>query len=75
MPLHETEKEFWRILQEYNDDVVVQYGADIHSSSQGSGFPTYRRLENLVGTAKDLEEAKMYANSPWNLNVLPLLDK
>lgn len=69
------EYEFWRILQEYNDDVVVEYGADIHSSSKGSGFPTEARLPNLVGTAQQLEDAKMYAISPWNLNILPLLDR
>ncbi|THD25358.1 Lysine-specific demethylase 5D [Fasciola hepatica] len=69
------EHEFWRILQEYNDDVVVEYGADIHSSSKGSGFPTEARLPNLVGTAQQLEDAKMYAISPWNLNILPLLDR
>ncbi|KAF5401529.1 Lysine-specific demethylase 5D [Paragonimus heterotremus] len=75
VPCSVVEQEFWRILQEYNDDVVVEYGADIHSSSQGSGFPTINRLQNLVGTAQQLEEAKMYATNPWNLNILPLLDR
>ncbi|KAA3680363.1 histone demethylase JARID1 [Paragonimus westermani] len=75
VPCSVVEQEFWRILQEYNDDVVVEYGADIHSSSQGSGFPTINRLQNLVGTAQQLEEAKMYAINPWNLNILPLLDR
>ncbi|KAF8569445.1 hypothetical protein P879_01748 [Paragonimus westermani] len=75
VPCSVVEQEFWRILQEYNDDVVVEYGADIHSSSQGSGFPTINRLQNLVGTAQQLEEAKMYAVNPWNLNILPLLDR
>ncbi|CAH8829252.1 unnamed protein product [Trichobilharzia szidati] len=75
VPCAEVEQEFWRILQEYNDDVIVEYGADIHSSSQGSGFPTKAMLKNLVGTASQLAEAKKYAESPWNLNILPLLDK
>ncbi|CAH8568390.1 unnamed protein product [Dicrocoelium dendriticum] len=75
VPCSVVEQEFWRILQEYNDDVVVEYGADIHSSSQGSGFPTADRLQNLVGTVQQLEDAKMYAVSPWNLNILPLLDR
>ncbi|CAH8460551.1 unnamed protein product [Schistosoma rodhaini] len=75
VPCGEVEREFWRILQEYNDDVVVEYGADIHSSSQGSGFPTKSMLKNLVGTASQLAEAKKYADSPWNLNILPLLDR
>ncbi|CAH8488124.1 unnamed protein product [Heterobilharzia americana] len=75
VPCAEVEQEFWRILQEYNDDVVVEYGADIHSSSQGSGFPTKLMLKNLVGTASQLAEAKKYAESPWNLNILPLLNR
>ncbi|TGZ72831.1 hypothetical protein CRM22_001841 [Opisthorchis felineus] len=75
VPCSVVEQEFWRILQEYNDDIVVEYGADIHSSTQGSGFPTVDRLKNLVGTAQQLEDAKMYAVDPWNLNILPLLDR
>ncbi|GAA57439.1 lysine-specific demethylase 5C, partial [Clonorchis sinensis] len=75
VPCSVVEQEFWRIVQEYNDDIVVEYGADIHSSTQGSGFPTVDRLKNLVGTAQQLEDAKMYAVDPWNLNILPLLDR
>ncbi|CAL8078546.1 unnamed protein product [Calicophoron daubneyi] len=75
VPCSVVEQEFWRIVQEYNDDVVVEYGADIHSSSQGSGFPTEARLQNLVGTAQQLENAKTYSVDPWNLNVLPLLSR
>ncbi|VEL12517.1 unnamed protein product [Protopolystoma xenopodis] len=69
------ESEFWRILQEYNEDVVVEYGADIHSSDVGSGFPTWGRIKTLVGTAEQLEEAKRYAASPWNLNNIAVLDR
>ena len=34
------EREFWRILGSTEEDVTVEYGADLHSSEKGSGFPT-----------------------------------
>jgi len=34
------EREFWRILGSTEEDVTVEYGADLHSSDNGSGFPT-----------------------------------
>lgn len=50
------------------EDVSVQYGADIHASEMGSGFPTRETF--------DLEEAdEEYVNSGWNLNNLPILEQ
>lgn len=34
------EQEFWRLTNTLSEDVTVQYGADIHSLTNGSGFPT-----------------------------------
>ena len=34
------EKEFWRLVSSIDDDVYVEYGADLHSLEHGSGFPT-----------------------------------
>ena len=34
------EKEFWRLVNCMEEDVCVQYGADIHACEMGSGFPT-----------------------------------
>ena len=34
------EKEFWRLVSTIEEDVSVQYGADIHAAEMGSGFPT-----------------------------------
>ncbi|XP_069142214.1 lysine-specific demethylase 5A-like isoform X2 [Argopecten irradians] len=73
MPVHmvgcETvEKEFWRLVNCIEEDVCVQYGADIHAADMGSGFPT---KDN-----KDLfPEDEEYINSGWNLNNLPVLEQ
>ena len=40
MPCESVEKEFWRILGSFDENVVVEYGADISASDNGSGFPT-----------------------------------
>ena len=40
MPTSLVEREFWRILGSTEEDVTVEYGADLHSSEKGSGFPT-----------------------------------
>ncbi|BHF72118.1 demethylase [Sparganum proliferum] len=75
VPCSTVEQEFWRILQEYTEDVVVEYGADIHSSDQGSGFPTELQIRNcpqMYSTAEQKQQALMYAQSPWNLNNLPV---
>ena len=34
------EREFWRIVSSIDEDVTVEYGADLHTMDHGSGFPT-----------------------------------
>lgn len=36
----QVEKEFWRLVNTLEEEVTVQYGADIHAMEKGSGFPT-----------------------------------
>ena len=67
VPLELTEKEFWRIVSSYEDDVAVEYGADLHTAHFGSGFPTHKNTKLLP---TDLE----YLDHKWNLNNLPVLD-
>ena len=43
------EKEFWRLVECLEEDVSVEYGADIHSGEQGSGFPTDRTKDQFLG--------------------------
>lgn len=72
MPVHEvphsvTEREFWRLVSSIEDDVTVQYGADIHALTNGSGFPT--------DTTSSDPAVMEYVKSGWNLNNLPIQEE
>ncbi|KJZ74507.1 hypothetical protein HIM_06103 [Hirsutella minnesotensis 3608] len=56
----DVETEFWRLVADLEETVEVEYGADIHCTTHGSGFPTVEKDPNSP-----------YATDPWNLNVLP----
>ncbi|KAM3554230.1 hypothetical protein ARSEF4850_006548 [Beauveria asiatica] len=56
----DVENEFWRLVADLEETVEVEYGADIHCTTHGSGFPT---LEKNPGNP--------YTADGWNLNVLP----
>jgi histone demethylase JARID1 len=55
------EREFWRLVEDLSDATEVEYGADIHSTTHGSGFPTIEK-----------HPRDPYSTDPWNLNILPL---
>jgi histone demethylase JARID1 len=55
------EREFWRLVSSLEETVEVEYGADIHSTTHGSGFPTMEK-----------NPCDSYSTSPWNLNIMPL---
>ncbi|KAJ8679278.1 hypothetical protein QAD02_015065, partial [Eretmocerus hayati] len=67
VPTHLVEKEFWRIVSSIDEDVTVEYGADLHTMDHGSGFPTKTSV-NLFTCDQE------YAESAWNLNNLPVLE-
>ncbi len=46
VPCSTVEREFWRLVNSVEEDVLVEYGADIHAADCGSGFPT-RSTESL----------------------------
>ncbi|XP_074499617.1 lysine-specific demethylase 5C isoform X2 [Sebastes fasciatus] len=69
VPTELVEREFWRLVSSIEEDVVVEYGADIHSKEFGSGFP----MNN--GKRKLTKEEEEYARSGWNLNVMPVLEQ
>ncbi|XP_037374226.1 lysine-specific demethylase 5D-like isoform X2 [Talpa occidentalis] len=69
VPTELVEKEFWRIVSSIEEDVTVEYGADIHTKEFGSGFPVSSSKINLS------PEEEEYATSGWNLNVMPVLDQ
>ncbi|KAM0343021.1 hypothetical protein ACHAPU_008922 [Fusarium lateritium] len=56
----DVETEFWRLVADLEETVEVEYGADIHCTTHGSGFPNVER-----------HPSNPYATDPWNLNVLP----
>ncbi|XP_058808329.1 lysine-specific demethylase 5 isoform X2 [Phymastichus coffea] len=66
VPTELVEKEFWRIVSSIDEDVTVEYGADLHTMDHGSGFPTKTSV-NLFTCDQE------YAESAWNLNNLPVL--
>ncbi|XP_039631677.1 lysine-specific demethylase 5C isoform X2 [Polypterus senegalus] len=69
VPTELVEKEFWRLVSSIEEDVTVEYGADIHSKEFGSGFPVNDGKRVLT------PEEEEYARSGWNLNVMPVLDQ
>uniref|UniRef100_A0A8C7VFV4 [histone H3]-trimethyl-L-lysine(4) demethylase n=1 Tax=Oncorhynchus mykiss TaxID=8022 RepID=A0A8C7VFV4_ONCMY len=69
VPTELVEKEFWRLVSSIEEDVTVEYGADIHSKEFGSGFPMNNGKKNLS------QEEADYARSGWNLNVMPVLEQ
>ncbi|KAL2130053.1 hypothetical protein VTI74DRAFT_6947 [Chaetomium olivicolor] len=57
----DVEHEFWRLVADLEETVEVEYGADIHCTTHGSGFPTIEKHPD-----------NPYSTDPWNLNLLPL---
>ncbi|KAK3685187.1 PLU-1-like protein-domain-containing protein [Podospora appendiculata] len=57
----DVEREFWRLVADLEETVEVEYGADIHCTTHGSGFPTVEK-----------NPTNPYSTDPWNLNILPL---
>ncbi|XP_056128822.1 lysine (K)-specific demethylase 5Ba [Lampris incognitus] len=68
VPTELVEKEFWRLVSTIEEDVTVEYGADIASKEFGSGFPV-RNGHIEVGP-----EDEDYLSCGWNLNNMPVLD-
>ncbi|KAK3297402.1 PLU-1-like protein-domain-containing protein [Chaetomium fimeti] len=57
----DVEHEFWRLVADIEETVTVEYGADIHCTTHGSGFPTIEKYPD-----------NPYSTDPWNLTLLPL---
>ncbi|GBE79852.1 predicted protein [Sparassis crispa] len=58
----DVENEFWRLVQSPLETVEVEYGADVHSTTHGSGMPTL-----------ETHPLDPYSKDPWNLNNIPIL--
>uniref|UniRef100_A0A1A7XIH8 [histone H3]-trimethyl-L-lysine(4) demethylase n=1 Tax=Iconisemion striatum TaxID=60296 RepID=A0A1A7XIH8_9TELE len=68
VPMELVEKEFWRLVGAIEEDVTVEYGADIASKEFGSGFP----IPN--GKYKVSPADEKYLNCGWNLNNLAMMN-
>uniref|UniRef100_A0A8C6VU56 [histone H3]-trimethyl-L-lysine(4) demethylase n=1 Tax=Nothobranchius furzeri TaxID=105023 RepID=A0A8C6VU56_NOTFU len=69
VPMELVEKEFWRLVGAIEEDVTVEYGADIASKEFGSGFP----IPNGKFKVSPADEVK-YLNCGWNLNNLAMMN-
>ncbi|KAI6784870.1 Lysine-specific demethylase lid-like protein [Emericellopsis cladophorae] len=56
----DVETEFWRLVTDLEETTEVEYGADIHCTTHGSGFPTLEK-----------HPTNPHSADTWNLNVLP----
>ncbi|KAA8591361.1 hypothetical protein FQN60_002304 [Etheostoma spectabile] len=68
VPTELVEKEFWRLVGAVEEDVTVEYGADIASKEFGSGFP----IPN--GKFKVSPADEKYLECGWNLNNLAMMN-
>uniref|UniRef100_A0A8C5G8G7 [histone H3]-trimethyl-L-lysine(4) demethylase n=1 Tax=Gouania willdenowi TaxID=441366 RepID=A0A8C5G8G7_GOUWI len=68
VPTELVEKEFWRLVGAIEEDVTVEYGADIASKEFGSGFP----IPN--GKFKVSAADEKYLQCGWNLNNLAMMN-
>ena len=62
VPTELVEKEFWRLVSSIEEDVIVEYGADISSKEVGSGFPVRDGKRRLLGD----EEVR---RTQWHLQI------
>uniref|UniRef100_A0A674PS57 [histone H3]-trimethyl-L-lysine(4) demethylase n=1 Tax=Takifugu rubripes TaxID=31033 RepID=A0A674PS57_TAKRU len=69
VPTELVEKEFWRLVGAIDEDVTVEYGADIASKEFGSGFP----IPN--GKFKVSPADEKYLQCGWNLNNLAMMNR
>jgi hypothetical protein len=60
---NECEKEYWRLMTSPFEDVEVEYGADLHTSTHGSAFPTRLKASN-----------DPISSNPWNVNNISTAD-
>ena len=54
VPTELVEKEFWRLVSSIEEDVIVEYGADISSKDFGSGFPVKDGRRKLMPEEEDM---------------------
>ncbi|CAB0000156.1 unnamed protein product, partial [Nesidiocoris tenuis] len=72
VPTNVVEKEYWRLLNTFDHDVKVEYGADIQDEQSRTGFPLIAAKEKEdEPLSPDIDK---YAHSKWNLNNIPVTE-
>uniref|UniRef100_H2Y6C8 [histone H3]-trimethyl-L-lysine(4) demethylase n=1 Tax=Ciona savignyi TaxID=51511 RepID=H2Y6C8_CIOSA len=56
VPTEAVEREFWRLVGSLEEDLTVEYGADIHVIENGSGFPRMCDAERRQLSSEEEEE-------------------
>ena len=74
------ERDYWNIVETHNQELSVDYGNDVDTTTFGSGFPLSERGRSVMGST-DEEKAKLpdpkfneqdfYKETWWNLNNIP----
>ncbi|KAF9977974.1 hypothetical protein BGZ73_004257 [Actinomortierella ambigua] len=62
VPEDVVEREFWRLVENAYETAEVEYGADLHSTQHGSGFPSLER-----------NPTDKYSSHPFNLTNMAVL--
>ena len=65
------EREYWRIVSSIDEDVTVEYGADLHTMDHGSGFPTHKS-NNLMAADKVSQAIQVIPAINWRHNKMLL---
>lgn len=66
VPTELVEKEFWRLVSSIEEDVIVEYGADISSKDVGSGFPVRDGKRRLLGDEEVMEQRFLNGKQGWS---------
>ncbi|KAH9644988.1 hypothetical protein HF086_003318 [Spodoptera exigua] len=70
VPTSTVEKEFWRVVSSLDEDVTVEYGADLHSMDHGSD-PLVIRGYGVPSSKAEQFEAAMKAEAPELFQLQP----
>lgn len=71
--IDQLEREFWELVNNTDNNVKTNYGADIHKLLQGqvSGFPTKDYIPSRYRSGELRKKYNEYVERPMNLNNLP----
>jgi histone demethylase JARID1 len=73
----DVEREFWRLTEDANDTVEIEYGADVHSTTHGRYVVATNRPRTMLtysgSPSMETHPLNPYSRDGWNLNNMPIL--